>query len=205
MGFDKMFAELNNKPILLYSLKAFQAAELIDEIIVVGNNTEKISALCKEHGITKLIAIVSGGEDRSASVRNGVNAITRESGLVAVHDGARPLITAELINKVIETAIQHKAAIPVIPVKDTIKTVADGFITATPDRNTMFSAQTPQAFDLQLYRRTTLTSATDDSALIEQLGVKVKTVQGDIRNIKITTPEDIKVAESLSSQAWEEI
>jgi 2-C-methyl-D-erythritol 4-phosphate cytidylyltransferase len=186
---DKIHADLNGKPVLMYSLEAFQAADSIDEIIVVGSNPG--------FGVGKLTAVVPGGLDRAQSVRNGVAAISDGScSFVAVHDGARPLVTPELINRVVWAAKEYGGAIAAIPARDTVKQVCGDFVQATLDRDSIFLAQTPQVFDLQLYRKSS-GYATDDSGLIEKLGVKVKIVQGEYTNIKITTPEDLKIAETF--------
>jgi len=201
MGQDKIFTQLCGKPVLLYSLKAFQKAESIDEIIVVANpeKHEQVRELCKNNNLTKVNSVIAGGGDRSESVRNGLEAITNQKGIVAIHDGARPLVTVELINEVIKAAKIYKAAIPVVAVRDTIKEADGGFITSTPDRSKLYQAQTPQAFDLELYRKAcnSCLSATDDSSLIEQLDIKVKIVDGDYKNIKITTPEDLITAKGF--------
>ena len=136
------------------------------------------------------------------SVINGLNSIGYEDGIVAIHDGARPLITPVLIDKVVGEARIYKAAIPAVRVKDTVKSAESakgGFVQSTPDRDLLFSAQTPQVFDLRLYREAIncQLSVTDDSMLVERMGVKVKIVEGDERNIKITTPNDLRVAEEL--------
>lgn len=199
MGFDKIFAEILGKPVLLYSLEAFQAAKMIDEIIVVNENNDKINSFA--HHIPKLSGIVKGGKNRAESVRNGLNAIRSQQGIVAIHDGARPLITPDLIDKIVNEATLHKAAIPAVPVRDTIKKVKDDCVESTPNRETLCAAQTPQCFDLALYRKAMShqQAVTDDSMGVEQIGVKVKIVPGDCANIKITTPEDLKIARALLS------
>ena len=201
MGFDKIFAEICGVPALLYSLNAFQAAKSIDEIIVVtgAENASRIRA----YDIPKLIGIVNGGSERLQSVRNGIDAISREDGIVAIHDGARPLITERLIDKVVSVAKVFKAAVPLIPAFSTVKRVDGEYIEDTPDRGSLYLAQTPQVFDLRLYREAIRNAGegnfTDDSSLVEQMGVKVKTVDGDFSNIKVTTPEDLLTAEALLS------
>jgi len=204
---DKLFALINAKPVLLYSLEAFQAAKSIDSIIVVTRpeNIEKVRGFA----IPKLVGIVAGGADRAQSVLNGLGAINRDDNagaIVAVHDAARPLVTPVLIDEAVAAAKQYKAAIPAVPVRDTVKTAVDGFIVSTPERQCLFSAQTPQAFDLELYRAAAEnvalidTTITDDSMLVERLGVKVKILQGSYSNIKITTPEDLLIAEALVNE-----
>ncbi|MCL1831296.1 MAG: 2-C-methyl-D-erythritol 4-phosphate cytidylyltransferase [Oscillospiraceae bacterium] len=200
-GTDKIFAHVVGKPVLLYSLEAFAAADSVDDIIVVVR-PERVATVrewCRNAGI--IATVVEGGADRAASVANGVSAIAAESGIVAIHDGARPLVTPVLIDKVVAAALihePHRAAIPVVAVTDTVKVVRDGVVVSTPDRQTLYKAQTPQVFDLQLYRKTLNDcGVTDDSMLVERLGVSVKAVEGDTRNIKITTAEDFAIAETL--------
>jgi 2-C-methyl-D-erythritol 4-phosphate cytidylyltransferase len=207
---DKVFAKLGGKPVLLYSLQAFQAASSIDEIVIVArkNSIGKVCGLYEAHGITKVASIVEGGSGRAASVQNGLNSIKRRSGVVAIHDAARPFITPPLIDEAVAAAKEYMAAILAVPAKDTVKIVEEldtpGFVDSTPNRHTMYLAQTPQVFDLALYRQAVKSNSgqnqqalavTDDSTLIEREGIKVRLVQGDYRNIKITTPEDLKIAE----------
>jgi 2-C-methyl-D-erythritol 4-phosphate cytidylyltransferase len=202
---DKIFTEIRGKPILLYSLEAFQAAESIDEIIVVTHpeNTEKV----RGWNIPKVTEIVAGGSDRAASVQCGMYAATYEEPdcYVAIHDGARPLITSALIDSAVRAGKEYGAAIPAIPVRDTVKEVLDDFVVSTPERESLFMAQTPQVFCSESYQRafagSDLVKITDDSMLVEQLGIAVKIVEGDYRNIKITTPEDLKIAEVFLSES----
>jgi len=190
MGFDKIFADLCGKPVLQYSLEAFQAASSIDEIVVVTRreNFDKIREI-------STAMVVEGGANRAESVRNGLNAITEQDGIVVIHDGARPLITPELIDRVVAEC----PALLAIPVRDTIKQVVDGCVQSTPNRDMLYAAQTPQVFDLATYRQAS-GFGTDDSELVERLGVAVKIVAGDERNIKITTPQDLKIAEVLLNE-----
>jgi 2-C-methyl-D-erythritol 4-phosphate cytidylyltransferase len=201
-GADKIFAPLLGKPVLLYSLSAFQEAKSADGIIVVSRpeNADKIAALCRENKIDKFKAVVTGGESRALSVLNAVSTIGEEDGVIAVHDGARPLVTPALIDAVIAAAKEFKAAVLAVPARDTVKEAAGGFITGTPDRGRMFLAQTPQAFDLRLYREAAKTAppdAADDGVVVESSGARVKIVAGDYRNIKITAKEDLTAAEAL--------
>jgi 2-C-methyl-D-erythritol 4-phosphate cytidylyltransferase len=206
-GVDKMFAPLSGKAVLLYSLLAFQRAGSVDEIIVAARpeSAGAVEALCRENGVSKLKAVVAGGETRAQSVLNAVAAIEEEDGIIAVHDGARPLVTPRLADAAVEGAREHKAVILAVAARDTVKAVAGGFVTDTPNRENMFLAQTPQAFDLRLYRRAALdarfsANATDDGAIMERAGVKVKTLEGDYGNIKITSPEDFTAARALLAE-----
>jgi 2-C-methyl-D-erythritol 4-phosphate cytidylyltransferase len=206
MGFDKIFADLCGKPVLQYSLEAFAAAKSIDEIIVVTrpDNITRVRRLCPD------CTVVTGGADRAESVGRGVDAIAHEHGVIAIHDGARPLITPALIDSTV-TAVngqrEYQGAIPTVPVKDTVKEVEGGFVRNTPDRAVLHAAQTPQVFDLCMYRKAFEQymlspggGITDDSMLMESAGFKVRIVEGDYRNIKITTPEDLFAAQALIVQ-----
>jgi 2-C-methyl-D-erythritol 4-phosphate cytidylyltransferase len=193
---DKIFADLCGKPILQYSLEAFQKAKSIDEIIVVTNR--------ENFGRVQGFTVTEGGATRAESVQNGLNAIKSESGIVAIHDGARPLITPELIDRVVANC----PAIPAIAIRDTVKIVKNSYIESTPNRELMYAAQTPQVFDLAVYLSVLrhaegVMPYTDDAMLFEQAGVRVKVIEGDESNIKITTPQDLKIAEMLlTSSAW---
>jgi 2-C-methyl-D-erythritol 4-phosphate cytidylyltransferase len=190
--FDKIFADLCGKPVLQYSLDAFGKADCIDEIIVVTRREHfgRVGAL----PCAKIVGIAEGGKDRAESVMRGINRIDCEQGKAVIHDGARPLVTPELIERVVAEC----PAVPGVAVKDTIKAGSGGFVRTTLNRDELFAIQTPQVFYLADYRRVN-GSATDDSALIEQLGVPVKIVAGDERNIKITTQQDLRIAEMLIS------
>jgi 2-C-methyl-D-erythritol 4-phosphate cytidylyltransferase len=203
MGSDKIFAEIHGKPVLLYTLEAFQKAESIDEIVVVRKHSPRVVKLCEKHGITKLSAVVPGGVTRTSSVGKGVRAIAAKSSIVAIHDGARPLITPELIDEVVEAAKKYNAAILAVPLKDTLKISRGGFIESTPNREEIHFAQTPQAFNVKMYcaafdyARMCRFDGTDDCSLVGHFGINSKIVMGDYKNIKITTPEDLKIAEVL--------
>jgi len=194
-----MFSLILNKPIILHTLEAFEKAENVNGIIVVARPdcVDKISELCK--GVSKLRAVVSGGRDRRRSILNGLSAITDADGIIAVHDGARPLVTPRLINAVIAAAKEYGAAIPAAKIRDTVKESDGERVLATLDRERLYAAQTPQAFGLSLYREAAKfdIDATDDGMLIEKLGVQARLVEGDYSNIKITCPLDLIIAEAL--------
>jgi len=198
IGFDKIFADLRGKPVLAHSLEAFQSSVCIDEIVVVvkENRLDEAMLLCSD--FPKVAVVVEGGADRASSVRCGLKAIDRsKEGIVAIHDGARPLITPTLINELVAAAKKDLAVIPVVPVKDTVKVLGDGgFVADTPDRESLFLAQTPQVFDLQIYCDAVknVFGITDDSTLVERLGYDVRMIDGDYSNIKITTLEDLVIA-----------
>jgi len=147
--------------------------------------------------------VVKGGSSRQESVELGLYALSNKIKLAAIHDGARPLATYELIDRAIRAANTYSAAAPGIPVKDTVKTVEGGLVVNTPDRSKLRAIQTPQVFDIDLLRgalkkaRQDKAEVTDDCSAVERLGMKVKIVEGDERNIKVTTPMDLKIAEML--------
>ena len=202
-GIDKVMAPLAGEPMILRTVRAFQEAVAVKEIVIVTREDliPKISAMCGKYD--KVKAVVVGGNDRAESVRNGLNALSNKVKLVAVQDGARPLISQAVIDRTIRAAHTYGAAAPAIPVKDTIKVVAGGMVVNTPDRNTLKAIQTPQVFDFDLLKGALKKAAqddapiTDDCSAVELMGFKVKIVEGDERNIKVTTPMDLKIAEML--------
>ena len=162
-----------------------------------------IGELCRREGFSKVRRVVKGGESRTESVLAGLKAADPEAALLAIYDGARPFVTREVIETAIEAARQCSAAAPAIPVKDTVKVVKSGLVFATPDRATLQAVQTPQVFDFDLLRgalkkaETDGASITDDCSAVERTGMKIKIVEGDERNLKVTTPMDLKIAELL--------
>ena len=199
-GIDKMMAELGGEPVVLRTLRAFQSCDAIREMVVVTRPELilPIRELCG--GLPKLRAVVAGGATRQDSVMLGLNALSQDAELAAIQDGARPLVSPALIDRVVRAANSYGAAAPALPVKDTIKTAKDGLVTETPDRSTLWAVQTPQVFDYDLLRGALLQaqkqglSVTDDCSAVEKLGMKVKLVAGDEKNLKITTPFDLAVA-----------
>jgi 2-C-methyl-D-erythritol 4-phosphate cytidylyltransferase len=151
----------------------------------------------------KVIAVVAGGASRQESVNLGLNALSKKVELAAIQDGARPLITWQVIDRVVRAANSYGAAAPAIPVKDTIKVVQGGIVKETPDRKTLQAVQTPQVFDFDLLRGALKKAqedgaeVTDDCSAVERLGMSIKIVEGDERNLKVTTPMDLKIAELL--------
>ena len=200
-GIDKAMAELAGMPVIQRSVKAFQERDAIREIVVVTREDllVKVMGLCKNYD--KVKAVVVGGKDRSESVSNGLNALSDKVKLAAIHDGARPLVSFEVIDRTVRAAHSYGAAAPAIPVKDTIKNTKGGLAVSTPDRSALRAVQTPQVFDFDLLRgalkqaQKDKLSITDDCSAVEHLGFKIKLVEGDERNIKITTPLDLKIAE----------
>ncbi len=206
-GQNKLMLEILGIPVIARSLIAYQQCSSIGEIVIAARPCDipDIEKICDKYGITKLSAIVEGGTTRAKSVANAVDAVDSRFSYIAIADAARPLTTPNLIDRVLEQAMRHKAAACAIPVVDTIKVADnDGFIESTPDRSTLFAAQTPQIFSAELYKKALIQNCddfTDDCGLIESIGVKVKIVEGDPNNIKITLPCDIAIAEALLTEA----
>ena len=202
-GTDKMLSELGGLPVLSRTLRVFDDHAMIDTIIVVAREDRlaKISRVCSPY--QKVRIVVPGGDTRQDSVLNGLKAVPEEMQLVAVHDGARPLVRPSIIEKAILKAAKFGAAAPAIPVKDTIKVSKTGGVDETPDRKTLFAVQTPQVFDrvlllgaLQNAKEKHL-AVTDDCSAVEALGMTVLLTDGDEENIKITTPLDLDLAEAI--------
>lgn len=202
-GIDKVMAKLRGEPMILRTVRNFQNCDAISEIVVVTREDLilPITGLCK--GLSKVTAVVAGGKSRQESVHLGLNALSDKVKLVAVHDGARPLITWQVIDRTVRAANTYGAAAPAVPVKDTIKIVQGGVVKETPDRAALFAVQTPQVFDFDLLRGALKKAEqdgaklTDDCSAVERMGMSVKIVEGDERNIKVTTPVDLKIAEML--------
>lgn len=205
-GIDKVMAPLKDEPMIVHTVRAFQNCDAIKEIVIVTRQDLilPITDLCK--GMDKVKAVVVGGNSRQESVNLGLNALSEKMQLAAVQDGARPLVTWQLIDRVVRAANSYGAAVPVIPVKDTIKVTDAALVISTPDRSTLRAVQTPQVFDFDLLRaamkkvQTDGLEVTDDCSAVEQLGFKVKIVEGDERNLKVTTPFDLKIAEMLMEE-----
>ena len=206
-GIDKVMAELKGEPMILRTVRTFEKCDAISEIVIVTREDLilPITGLCRN--MAKVKAVVVGGKNRQESVNLGLNALSDKVKLVAVHDGARPLITWQLIDWVIRAANTYGAAAPAIPVKDTVKTVEGGIVVNTPDRSKLRAVQTPQVFDIDLLKGALLKAqqdgaeVTDDCSAVERLGMKVKIVEGDEKNLKVTTPMDLKIAEMLLEEA----
>ena len=202
-GIDKVMAPLQGEPMVLRTIREFQNCDAISEIVVVTRPDLIIPIMSLVQSMDKVKAVVAGGDSRQASVGLGLNALSDKVKLVAVHDGARPLITWQVIDRAVRAANSYGAAAPAIPVKDTIKAVQGGIVKDTPDRKLLYAVQTPQVFDLALLRGALKKAqqdgaeVTDDCSAVERLGMSVKIVEGDERNLKVTTPFDLAVAKML--------
>lgn len=201
-GVDKLFAELDGEPVLARVLAVFHDCSLIDKIVVVlaKKNLERGRRLVKERNWHKVVEVCSGGSRRQDSVREGLGRVT-DCDWIVIHDGARPCVDSDLIQRGLLVARESGAAIAAVPVKDTIKIVSrGGLVQQTPLRSSLWIAQTPQIFRSALINKAYLQAddeATDDAMLVEQLGHKVEVYMGSYRNVKVTTPEDLAVAEVL--------
>jgi len=199
-GADKLFLEFGGKAVVERSIAAFQNNALVAEIVVASAaaNIEKIQQICAPYD--KLKAVVSGGADRNASVQNAIKACSPDAEYYAIHDAARPFVSDELISNTIRAAFDYGAAAPCLPLSDTVK-VIDGHstIVSTPDRSSLVSVATPQVFEAMLYRSAAKgqSGTYDDCQLLETVGRKIKVVEGEASNIKITTPADIKRAQAM--------
>ena len=199
-GIDKIMEPLNGEPLVMHSVRTFQDCDAIKEIVVVTRQDLVLPIMSLCAGIDKVKAVVAGGSSRPESVSAGLNALSDKVRLAAIHDGARPLITWQVIDRVVRAANSYGAAAPGIPVKDTIKVVAGGVVRETPDRKTLCAIQTPQVFDIALLRgalkkaKDDGAEITDDCSAVERMGMSVKIVEGDERNLKVTTPIDLAVA-----------
>lgn len=204
-GENKLMMPIDGVPVLARTLQALNEAALVDEIVVAAREEDLISIgdLCKIYGVVKPTKIVRGGENRLESVYLASLECREDAKFIAVHDGARPLATAELIDRTIALAHRTNAAAPAVPVKDTIKIVRDGKVAATPPREELQAVQTPQAFDAALLRaalenaRVFGGTITDDCSAVELLGKEIYLTEGSYENIKITTPEDLILASEL--------
>ena len=206
-GIDKVMAELNGEPMILRTVRTFQTCEAIREIVIVTREDLILPIMHLCAGLEKVKAVVAGGSSRQESVERGLNALSAKVKLVAVQDGARPLITHEVIDRTVRAAHSYGAAAPAIPVKDTIKVVTGGVVKETPDRKTLQAVQTPQVFDLAMLKgalkkaKEDNAEVTDDCSAVERLGMSIKIVEGDERNIKVTTPLDLAIAKLLLEDA----
>lgn len=202
-GIDKVMAELDGEPMIARTVRTFQNCDAISEIVVVTRPDLIVPIMSLCAGFDKVKAVVAGGASRQESVKLGLNALSNRVQLVAVQDGARPLVSDAVIDRTVRAAHSYGAAAPAVPVKDTIKVAQGGLVASTPKRSQLRAVQTPQVFDFDLLRgalkkaEAENLTVTDDCSAVEQMGMSVKLVEGDERNIKITTPLDLKMAALL--------
>lgn len=208
MGGDtsKQFILIDGVPVIARTLKAFEIAERIREVVIAARQEDisQMYALIQDYEITKVKQIITGGETRQESVFRAIAQVDENADFLAIHDGARPLIRPQEIDLAVSAAVEHGAAALGVPVKDTVKQVdADGKIVDTPERSTLWAVQTPQVFSRALYLRAAeqageaAAQLTDDCQLIERTGAPVYLVRGAYANLKITTPEDVFAAEGI--------
>lgn len=206
MGSDKMLMSLGAKPVIIRTLMAFQKSSVVDDIVVV-TRPEKIMGLAdmiKLYDISKVTQVISGGATRMESALAGVSAVRKGAKLIAIHDGARPLVTQEVIQRVVAAANEYMAAVPAVRCVDTMKKIdKNGVICGSVDRDSVVRVQTPQAFDADIIKGA-LTRAveknlplTDDCSAMDMMGVKTHVVEGDAENLKLTEPVDMILAEAI--------
>lgn len=205
MGQDKLLIDLGGMPVIARTIKAFEDSDFIDEIVLVTRNDklEQMADIVKRYSFSKVSKVISGGDTRAESCLAGACAVKKNAKLIAIHDGARPFVSDKLIKNCIFAALEFKAAVPGVKVNDTMKTTSDGIISGDIDRNQAVRVQTPQVFNADLikgaltYVVSKKLDVTDDSSAVEYLGVKSRVVQGDLENIKLTNPHDLKEAELI--------
>ena len=206
-GVEKAFHVLLGDEMAAYSLRAMEASQDVDHIVLVvaSDSVEKAQLLVSEMGLCKVSAVCAGGATRRESVLEGLHAAPDDSEITLVHDGARPCVTTELIARSVAAAREYAAAVPAVPVQDTIKEAGqNGRVVATPDRSRLYAAQTPQAFRTDLLKRAHMEAPADllldDASLVEALGEPVHLFEGDAANIKVTTPPDVAIVEAILRQ-----
>ena len=211
LGGPKQLLDVGGKPMVAWTLELFERADNVSEIYIAceADDRERFDAVAREYARTKVRAVVAGGATRQASVHAALSAISpkSETELVAVHDGARPFLTLDVLDRTIAAARHGVSAIAAVPVVDTIKAARSEAVERTIPRETLWAAQTPQVFPYDVlvaaHARAAAdrTTETDDAALVERLGAPVLLVMGSYRNIKITTPEDLEMARFIAGRA----
>ena len=209
MGRDKILMPLGGMPVIAHTLKALQASDCIDEIVVVTRyeSLQEVADICHNYGITKTSKVVLGGKTRTESSLLGVSNADERARYIAIHDGARPFLTDKLIERVVHSAQQHDAAAPAIAPTDTVRVLnSKGVVTETPSRDLVALMQTPQVFMTEMIKAA-LTRArdkgvkiTDDCSAVEAMGYKVTVVAGEQDNIKLTTARDMYIAEGILAE-----
>ncbi len=206
-GTNKLLADIDGMPVLVHTLTALNRCRKISEIIVVTREADlsTVAAMCSTYNISKLTKIVIGGKTRLESVYNGVMQVSPKAKLIAVHDGARPFVTEEIVSETVEAAMKFNAAAPAVPVTSTIKLAEKGFVKRTIDRECLYEIQTPQIFTAELLKGALQNAVdkalyiTDDCMAVEAIGGRVKLTEGSRENIKLTTAVDLEYAEAILS------
>jgi len=211
MGEDKLLLQVDGMSVIARSLLALEESTAVDEIILVTreDRLEEMALIARETGVKKLSKVIIGGSTRTQSALAGVSEADKRAKVICIHDAARPFVSHEIIAECVHQAVLYYAACPVIPVKDTIRVGEKGVAVMTPERERTFAVQTPQAFNADIIKAA-LTAAvrdgksySDDCAAVEAMGVKVRLTPGSEDNIKITTPLDIPLAESIAAKKRE--
>ena len=209
MGFDKMTAMLDGQPVLVRAINAFEQSPLIEEIVVVTKEErlEEVAELCKTYNLSKVSSVVMGGKTRTESALAGVMALKKDCRLTAIHDGARPFVSKQLIEDCIRRASIQYAAIPVVKSTDTLRAVDEnGSLIGTYDRDRVVRVQTPQIFLSEIIKGALSDAVqkgmtfTDDASAVERMGVRIQAVEGDEENIKLTTPQDMLIAQGIQER-----
>ena len=204
-GIDKILTPLGEFPVLVHTLYAFQDCDMVSEVIVVTREDLllPIGDLCRQFRLDKVKKVVKGGAERINSVQAGLAEVRSDANLIAIHDGARPLLPQSVLREVLKKALVTGAAAPALPMTDTIKRAEKGLAVETLDRNELFGVQTPQVFDADLIRAAIQKAIaegenlTDDCAAVERMGMKVSLTTGSRENLKLTTPFDLIVAQGI--------
>ncbi len=204
-GIDKVLTPLGELPVLVHTLRVFQQCPDIAEIIVVTREDlmVEVGSICQDFALTKVRKVIKGGKERIHSVQAGLSEVREDAELIAIHDGARPLLPPEVLEEVLHRAAQTGAAAPAVPITDTVKRAEDGLAVETVDRSTLFAVQTPQVFQADLIRAAVQKALedgevlTDDCAAVERLGMKVSLTRGSRENLKLTAPFDLIVGEAI--------
>lgn len=210
-GIDKVLAPLGGVPILVRTLQVFQNCPDVSEIVVVTREDllVEIGRMCKEYLLDKVSKVIVGGAERVLSVRAGLREVDREAKIIAIHDGARPFLTQEVLDQVLHQAAASGAAAPAVPVNDTVKRAENNIVLETVDRSTLWAVQTPQVFQADLIRAAVEKAVadkapvTDDCSAVERLGMRVVLTVGDRQNIKVTTPFDLMLGETILAERGE--
>lgn len=205
MGEDKLFLELDGVPVLAMTLSALNGCAAVDELIVVTReeSIDKVGALRERFALEKLTKIIIGGATRTESALAGVAAADRRARMICIHDGDRPFVTEALLSETIDLAVIYGAAAPAVPVHDTVKAARSGAVLSTPDRDTLYTVQTPQVFRTSIIKAALAKAAqegtayTDDCAAAEAIGAIPHLSAGDEDNIKLTTPRDLSLAYAI--------